>query len=934
MSRKLAEGSARLCFAVVLSFAAMVQEGATAVGSSKRLVDVAGGILYDGWGGGSVVTLSMYYGMDGLGGSVQMLGFRSGFLPVFDWANGVIEGEVGGDLYEFYGSGAGASRVQSPEDAAYALSVRVRYGEPLGRGKLAAGAGYALGLGAEQSRVVSSAYQDWSEAQVGVSSGIDTGGLQSSFRVGSRSSGLGGSLTVYGQRIRDVLGLSGLERRAWQAGAGEVEDVWWGRGVSFNGALPSSLTPPSGVTGEMRVIDERLLGNYFAGGSGQGGFIRTTVGEDVLGQWGFGYDPNFAGSAHVFRDDRGRVRFFRANADLSEETSQGFRYVKYDQWDRVSEFGVLVDVAKGSFGEYAGWAREADLDEQLSGAMACAVIRLSYDVDAVSGEIDAYGEGRGRLMQRRYYATGIADQPESCPGRGSSDAMAESLYRYDDVGRVTQVSEHRIGSSEEVYRSSAYGWPNGGLSRSVTFPDRGQSEAFLTEGQGGVISWPDVMGHDVRVCGGSDCSGTIYSDIRERDWMGAPVSVTSGNGLVTTSTYDLRGEPLEVSTSGEEGVLMAESLREMQIGDDETPCPGSTASPDYSLGLLIGRGLSGSGLPLEDRGVWECYSYDGALRLSGSERYRGRKGAWSLLQSSAYGLDDDGNVRSIEEGGSGVFTVPSLLASLMGSDESSFTRLNSDQIEEASLKGEEVKLAYDASYGDVVSLSGERFSLTFTPDAVLRRATRQSLSDSSGREILSAGISYEAQGLRASRTVEAQGQGEGSSTTSYWYGGGISPLVIVRDGVTSRLIGKGVIETLDQSGSVASRSYLYGDHLGSIRVIADDQGTVTHSLGYDGDYGLTRIAGQRAASGVNDMASFWRFHGQEQEIFPLETLNIENSSLAAFLDHLQLYHYPLRDYAAGLAAFLQTDPVPAHDSPYQPFAANPVNFTDPTGAVL
>jgi hypothetical protein len=592
----------------------------------------------------------MYYGMDGLGGSVQMLGFRSGFLPVFDWANGVIEGEVGGDLYEFYGSGAGASRVQSPEDAAYALSVRVRYGEPLGRGKLAAGAGYALGLGAEQSRVVSSAYQDWSEAQVGVSSGIDTGGLQSSFTVGSRSSGLGGSLTVYGQRIRDVLGLSGLERRAWQAGAGEVEDVWWGRGVSFNGALPSSLTPPSGVTGEMRVIDERLLGNYFAGGSGQGGFIRTTVGEDVLGQWGFGYDPNFAGSAHVFRDDRGRVRFFRANADLSEETSQGFRYVKYDQWDRVSEFGVLVDVAKGSFGEYAGWAREADLDEQLSGAMACAVIRLSYDVDAVSGEIDAYGEGRGRLMQRRYYATGIADQPESCPGRGSSDAMAESLYRYDDVGRVTQVSEHRIGSSEEVYRSSAYGWPNGGLSRSVTFPDRGQSEAFLTEGQGGVISWPDVMGHDVRVCGGSDCSGTIYSDIRERDWMGAPVSVTSGNGLVTTSTYDLRGEPLEVSTSGEEGVLMAESLREMQIGDDETPCPGSTASPDYSLGLLIGRGLSGSGLPLEDRGVWECYSYDGALRLSGSERYRGRKGAWSLLQSSAYGLDDDGNVRSIEEG--------------------------------------------------------------------------------------------------------------------------------------------------------------------------------------------------------------------------------------------------------------------------------------------
>ena len=41
---------------------------------------------------------------------------------------------------------------------------------------------------------------------------------------------------------------------------------------------------------------------------------------------------------------------------------------------------------------------------------------------------------------------------------------------------------------------------------------------------------------------------------------------------------------------------------------------------------------------------------------------------------------------------------------------------------------------------------------------------------------------------------------------------------------------------------------------------------------------------------------------------------------------------PWRDYASGFAAFAQTDPVREQDSPYQAFSANPVNFTDPTGA--
>jgi hypothetical protein len=181
--------------------------------------------------------------------------------------------------------------------------------------------------------------------------------------------------------------------------------------------------------------------------------------------------------------------------------------------------------------------------------------------------------------------------------------------------------------------------------------------------------------------------------------------------------------------------------------------------------------------------------------------------------------------------------------------------------------------------------------------------------------------------------VSAGSQGQGSSTTDYWYGGGLDPLVVDRDGVTYRLIGKLAVEQIDADNQT-TRSYLYGDHLGSVRMIADDRGAVTQSLSYDGDWGQTRIDGVSYAATDNGMASFYRYQGQEQDIFPLAALDIDDSALAGFLDRIGLYRFPLRDYAAGLTAFLATDPIPSEDSPYRAFAANPVNFTDPSGGMI
>jgi RHS repeat-associated protein len=174
------------------------------------------------------------------------------------------------------------------------------------------------------------------------------------------------------------------------------------------------------------------------------------------------------------------------------------------------------------------------------------------------------------------------------------------------------------------------------------------------------------------------------------------------------------------------------------------------------------------------------------------------------------------------------------------------------------------------------------------------------------------------------------GQEGETSSTSYWYGGNLHPLVITRDGVNYRLIGKSVVEMM---GSQPTRTYAHADRLGSLRVVTDDGGAIVQSLGYDGDYGSTRINGRSAAATDDSMASFYRFQGQEQEIFPLAKLGIANDGLAQWLDRIELYHFPWRDYAPGLAAFGQTDPVPTDDSLYAALRANPVNVTDETGGI-
>jgi RHS repeat-associated protein len=387
------------------------------------------------------------------------------------------------------------------------------------------------------------------------------------------------------------------------------------------------------------------------------------------------------------------------------------------------------------------------------------------------------------------------------------------------------------------------------------------------------------------------------------------------------------------------------------------PCGGSADQPNYAGGFVFAHGLSGSGLPSQDQNTWSCFSYDGAGRLVQSDLYTADGDDWNGTISYSYGYDPNGNLTGIETGvpsakaqgakhepkfgprlAGAAFPLQAVHAAAAEGTSTSFSRSGADQLTSAKLaSGTGFTLSYDSSnlYGDVgqISSGSEGYALALTRDAHTRQVTAQTISNNAtGETVLTASMAYDPMGRRTSRSVTAVDEGSGSSTTEYWYGKALVPLVVERDGATYRMIGGLVIEER-VNGEATTQYYPHRDYTSSVRVVTDGTGAIAASLGYDGDWGSARIAGQDYVSSDAGMEAFYRFQSQEAEIFPLSTLNISDAALETWLDELQLHHFPYREYSAGLAVFLSQDPAKQSISPYAAFGANPANVGDPTGAV-
>ena len=255
-----------------------------APGATGKLADVAAAKLFDGWGNIAVQTLQMFYAANSVASDIEMLAYRTSFLPIFDWANGRIDTTARSDLYDFYASGAGLGHVQYPQDPAYAFKYDTRYQEPAGRGDESAGPSYPLGMAASQSRIVTADYQNWNDAGLAAAVGL-SGNLENDFRTSDSNNGFGPNLTVYQQKITDPLGLTQIARVAWEnssAAAADKKDqapasLMHAQTFAAQTPVPADLSPPPGVTGDVQLLTRKLLPNYFGGDAvaASGGFSET-----------------------------------------------------------------------------------------------------------------------------------------------------------------------------------------------------------------------------------------------------------------------------------------------------------------------------------------------------------------------------------------------------------------------------------------------------------------------------------------------------------------------------------------------------------------------------------------------------------------------------------------------------------------------------------
>ncbi len=171
---------------------------------------------------------------------------------------------------------------------------------------------------------------------------------------------------------------------------------------------------------------------------------------------------------------------------------------------------------------------------------------------------------------------------------------------------------------------------------------------------------------------------------------------------------------------------------------------------------------------------------------------------------------------------------------------------------------------------------------------------------------------YGASNQRLRKQVAA---GEQSASRWYFHGGRARPLMRLDrdDAGEDQRAGDGVSYIYGPRGLIAIRGrgglhFALKDHLGSTRVLVNEQGEVDRYYDYLPYGGL-----MRTGPGTSETRNEHRYTGQEQD------------------GETGLYNYRARLYDPDLRRFLSPDPARQTDSPYSYVDGNPVSRTDPTG---
>jgi hypothetical protein len=616
----------------------------SAVDANQNLVDIASGLIYDHWGHGAVSGMSAVVGStqttDTSSRSEDRFSYFSHLMD-FDWQANTLA--TTSDIYEFYQSG-------SNEDAAYAFAQNGYELSPLGRlirSVSASGQQFSLSSTMEN-------YATQLEYQVpgeqSIASDLNLEAYKGELHFDTSSQVFASSATMYNQSVTNDVGAGVYSRTVSNSQTAALNaDVQFGFQTDwYDGDTSTSISNNS-----------TLLPNYFYFDEDQENdlFVNQSRQLDSLGLWTSGETPDVSGMTHVFRDNKGRVRFAQRLDGEVDDASQlsvmaeNFAYWKYDAYDRVIEIGTLASDSTSDYQTENPYTL-ANLVDFPPATEAC--VKTVYDYDAVSGinwnssmsnafQQQQYRNWRGRLV-RVYTQTSANIKAPQGPIELNSQCIdqfanfAENWHYYDDFGSA-------IGTTETLYlqldssvqypasssRNTGYHYDNSGAITSVVYPDQDRAATmtqadtvnFDLSGQTEIFYVTDQLGRGAGVCdqvsNGADgepiCAGNQYVKGMNYTFDGLLSSRTLGDGGRESYQYNFPRMPTGILSEDNSGNKLFQESMYYGVDNDSAP-PSACSGKVYDRGYMVAREVSTDVASLSAMNKTECYTYDVMGRLT------------------------------------------------------------------------------------------------------------------------------------------------------------------------------------------------------------------------------------------------------------------------------------------------------------------------------
>lgn len=434
---------------------------------------------------------------------------------------------------------------------------------------------------------------------------------------------------------------------------------------------------------------------------------------------------------------------------------------------------------------------------------------------------------------------------------GDGLADVSEKYVYDEYNNVLKKSL-LLSDFDSTTRTIQYGYDLLNRRTSIKFP--GTSNP-------GVIYTYDDQGRNIAI--GTPSDSTQYATY---EYGYDTIERLNNQSFMRTYHYNSAGWPTKISDP-----LFTE---ELSYEHDE----GAEGISYYNgnVAELTNHFNWNGGMIAAD------FHYDLASRLSTANFGIGNE--WNIGDSTPLSYDDNGNITAFQRGSAAAAVYD--------------YHNGTNQL--ASVQNQSV--VHNAN-GAITSVAQRVTSIQY--DAVTRMTTSMSFNTNV--------VDYQYDGNNA-RVLKTVTSGGNTRKRLYVHGLNSYPLLEVSlDGSNSKIntfyvYGLHGLLAIEQNDDLL---YVLKDHLGSVRVVIDQENEVKASFDYS-PFGMTMS--ESIDPSIADVPLHYRYTGQEIE-----------------LELAGIYNYRARMYDPKLGRFYSPDPLEQYPSPYEYVGNNPISNVDPTG---